>query len=65
MTYEHILFLCLQKKTHIKWDIRPQMKWAVSLVMADDSFNLHPSFCGMYELTYSLCHHPADGSSVK
>ena len=41
--YDHMLFLCLQSS---RSDIRPHVKWAVSLVITDgyQYFNLHQGF---------------------
>ena len=50
-----ILFLNLQKIT--RSDIRPHIKWAVSLLIAYGHFNLPQEVCvGIYRLTYSLYH---------
>ena len=38
---QHILFLCLQVTTA---DIRPQLKWAVNMVIADSHFKLPQEF---------------------
>ena len=45
------LFLNLQIT---RSDVRPHIKWAVSLVIAYGHFNLHQGFVGRYGLTYLL-----------
>ena len=41
-------------------DIRPHLKWAVSLVTAYGHFNFSQGFVWVYEITYSL-YHPSWG----
>ena len=53
--YDHIRFLCSQNDSS---DIRPHVKWAVGLVIADGHLTSFKGLCGYVWLTYYSLYHP-------